>query len=320
MQLNYQSQNRLLTNGDFSDIAGVDEAGRGALAGPVVAAAVILPIESQIVYRDSKSISASRRFELMGHLVKSGAKIGVGIVSNAGIDRTNILISTLAAMQIAVRSLPITPAAVVVDGNRCPVLPVPVTAIVSGDKTVSTISAASIVAKVVRDAIMAGYDRVFPGYQFAIHKGYGTALHYTAISEFGPSSIHRRSFTLYQPMQLFDTTSAAGSAGEARVAQLLVQAGYRIIDTNVRIGKIEIDILVEAPDATIVLVEVKTFKRDAMYHPLQAITPAKRRLLTTGLKLLMARDQWRGRQFRLDVIAIQGQLVEHLENIPLLTK
>jgi ribonuclease HII len=176
-------------------IAGVDEAGRGPLAGPVVAAAVILDARRPIAgLADSKTLSAARR-ETLALLVRERARAwAVGEASVAEIDRLNILQATLLAMRRAVEALAIGPDEVRVDGNHCPRLGVPARTIVGGDASEPAISAASILAKTTRDALLLRLDVDFPGYGFARHKGYGTAEHLEALRRLGPCVHHRRSF------------------------------------------------------------------------------------------------------------------------------
>jgi len=176
-------------------VAGVDEVGRGPLAGPVAAAAVILDPSSPIDgLADSKRLSPRRR-QAVADLIRERAKAwALGRAEVEEIDRLNILHASLLAMRRAVEALPVVPAKVLVDGNRCPVLACPSEAVVRGDARVACISAASILAKVARDAEMVELDRSYPGYGLAIHKGYPTALHLEALSRLGPSPIHRRSF------------------------------------------------------------------------------------------------------------------------------
>jgi len=175
-------------------VCGIDEAGRGPWAGPVVAAAVILDLHNiPAGLDDSKKLSEARREALHDDLRRC-AIIGVGVADAALIDRDNILNATMWAMGEAVRQLTIVPAQALVDGNRVPPLSCPALAIVSGDARVLSIAAASIVAKVTRDRMMAAFDRDHPGYGFARHKGYGTALHRDALERLGPCPLHRRSF------------------------------------------------------------------------------------------------------------------------------
>lgn len=181
---------------DITDrVAGVDEAGRGPLAGPVVAAAVVLDPRQPITgLTDSKALSASRREELAA-LIRSRAQAwALGRVEAAQIDRLNILRATLEAMHQAVAALSIRPRHVLVDGDRCPALDCPATAIVKGDRRVAAISAASILAKVERDREMDAWDRRYPQYGFARHKGYPTRAHREALRAHGPCPCHRRSF------------------------------------------------------------------------------------------------------------------------------
>ena len=177
-------------------MAGVDEAGRGPLAGPVVAAAVILdpkrPIEG---LQDSKKLSEKRREQLFDLINNQSIAHAVAVVSHVEVDRINILQATLMAMKMAVAKLSIQPDHVWIDGNQAPNIDgVIIKTIIKGDQKVTAISAASILAKVTRDRIMYDYDREYPGYGFAGHKGYGTKAHRDAISRLGPCAIHRRSF------------------------------------------------------------------------------------------------------------------------------
>lgn len=178
----------------FSWVCGIDEAGRGPLAGPVVAAAVVLdPDNIPHGLNDSKKLDAETREALFAAIVKS-AKIGVGIGDEARIDRDNILAATMWAMAEAVQNLNEAPHYALVDGNRAPKLSCGVQTIVAGDARSLSIAAASIIAKVTRDRIMVALHDEFPGYGFARHKGYGTAFHHAALNELGPCIHHRRSF------------------------------------------------------------------------------------------------------------------------------
>jgi ribonuclease HII len=176
-------------------IAGVDEAGRGPLAGPVVAAAVILdpynPIEG---LADSKKLSENQR-DCLAILIKQQAlSYSVAQASVVEIDHINILQATLLAMQRAVNGLSLLPELVLVDGNRLPNLAIPAQAIVKGDSKVKAISAASILAKVTRDTMMVEYHKLYPDFSFHIHKGYGTKQHIAEIHKYGCLGIHRRTF------------------------------------------------------------------------------------------------------------------------------
>ncbi len=176
-------------------IAGVDEAGRGPLAGPVVAAAVILP-EGVLVegVRDSKQMTENARIEAFSLICEKAVSVGVGVVSAKDIDRTNILQAALQAMKQAILSLDPQPEFCLVDGTHPVPVPIPFRCLIKGDRRSHSISAASVVAKVYRDRIMCSFHERFPGYGFSENKGYGTAKHLAALREQGACSIHRMTF------------------------------------------------------------------------------------------------------------------------------
>jgi len=177
-------------------LAGVDEVGRGPLAGPVVTAAVILSPDDPYLgqYRDSKRVAEKKRLKLYHHIRRHAVAYSVAQATVEEIDRLNILHATMFAMRRAVDGLPVLPTEVVVDGNRCPEVPYPVSAVVGGDDKVQEIAAASIMAKVVRDRLMRFLDYKYPLYEFYKHKGYGTKVHMDALRQHGPCEIHRHSF------------------------------------------------------------------------------------------------------------------------------
>ena len=181
-------------------VAGVDEAGRGPLAGPVVAAAVILDADAPIAgLADSKKLSAAKRTALAGEVRARALGWAVGWADPDEIDEVNILAATMLAMRRAIMHLPVVPGVVKVDGNRLPDLVfndvlLDGEAIVGGDGKVDAISAASIIAKTTRDSLMEYFDRIYPGYGFAQHKGYGTALHLERLRQHGPCGLHRVSY------------------------------------------------------------------------------------------------------------------------------
>ena len=176
-------------------VAGVDEAGRGPLAGDLIAAAVILPADTCLPgLRDSKQVSHARRPPLAAAVREQARAWALGRASVEEIDRLNILQASLLAMQRAVQALSLVPDLVLVDGNRCPAWQYSSVAVVKGDALVAAISAASVLAKVARDEEMRLLDLRYPEYGFALHKGYPTAAHLAALARFGPCPIHRRSF------------------------------------------------------------------------------------------------------------------------------
>ena len=181
--------------GDYSAICGIDEAGRGPLAGPVVAGAVILPNDCEILYlNDSKKLSAARREELYEEIQEKALACSVGIVSNERIDEINILQATYEAMRQAVSKLDLSPDLLLVDAVHIPDLPQKQVGIVKGDAKSVSIAAASIMAKVSRDRMMLELDQIYPEYGFAGHKGYGSQAHIAAIKKYGPCPIHRQTF------------------------------------------------------------------------------------------------------------------------------
>jgi ribonuclease HII len=176
-------------------IAGIDEAGRGPLAGPVVAAAVILdPSRMMKGLRDSKVLTAERRGELAIEIRATSIAWAIAASDVAEIDQHNILRATMMAMRRAVEALGVVPFEALVDGDHCPHLRCPVYAIIKGDRDVPAISAASILAKTARDALLEALDAVYPLYGFARHKGYATPEHLEALDKHGPCAIHRRTF------------------------------------------------------------------------------------------------------------------------------
>ena len=176
-------------------ICGVDEAGRGPLAGPVCAAAVILPPHADIPgLNDSKKLSDKRRRELFPIIKEQAIAYGIGIATHDEIDSINILQATFLAMERAISQLKVKPELALIDGNREKDMGVPVQTVVKGDSRSASIAAASVIAKVTRDDLMLEYAKEFPEYDFDIHKGYGTKAHYAALTAHGPSPIHRMTF------------------------------------------------------------------------------------------------------------------------------
>ena len=180
---------------DYAFICGIDEVGRGPLAGPVVAGAVILPKDCNILYiNDSKKLSEKKREELYDVIMEQAVATGIGMASPARIDEINILQATYEAMREAVSQLTLPLGHVLADAVRIPKLTVAQTPIIKGDAKCYSIAAASIIAKVTRDRIMREYDRIYPGYGFSDNKGYGSAAHIETLKKKGPVPIHRRTF------------------------------------------------------------------------------------------------------------------------------
>lgn len=202
----------LFPDNEAGPICGVDEAGRGPLAGPVFAAAVILdparPIDG---LRDSKKLSAARRTSLAQEIRQRSLCWSVAQCSESEIDALNILHATMLAMRRAVESLVIAPTLALIDGNRCPVMTVASRAIVKGDDLVPAISAASILAKTARDEALETLHMQYPQYAFDRHKGYPTALHLERLKQYGASPVHRRS---YAPVRALGLPALAGTEGQ----------------------------------------------------------------------------------------------------------
>lgn len=185
------------TNREIQYICGIDEAGRGPLAGPVVVASVIMPKDSMIEgVNDSKKVSEKKREELYDSIIEEAVSYGVGIIDEKAIDEINILEATKKGLTTSLQELKVKPNLILVDAlNKIDTLGIPYKSIIKGDALCYSISCASIIAKVTRDRIMRQWDEIYPMYGFEKHKGYGTALHIQAIKEHGLCPIHRRSFT-----------------------------------------------------------------------------------------------------------------------------
>ncbi|HIX59212.1 MAG TPA: ribonuclease HII [Candidatus Blautia gallistercoris] len=176
-------------------VCGIDEVGRGPLAGPVVACAVILPGDCSLLYiNDSKKLTEKKRESLCREILQEAIGVGIGCVPPERIDEINILQATYEAMREAISRLPVRPQILLNDAVTIPEVEIPQVPIIKGDAKSISIAAASIVAKVTRDHMMVEYDKVYPGYDFASNKGYGSAAHLAALREKGPTPIHRRSF------------------------------------------------------------------------------------------------------------------------------
>ena len=197
----WEYEKKHLANG-YQMICGVDEAGRGPLAGPVCAAAVILPLDVEIPgLNDSKKLSDKKRRELFPLICEKATAYAIAIADHKEIDEINILQATYLAMERAITQLPVKPDFALIDGNRAKDFGVPVETVVGGDGLSASIAAASVLAKVTRDDLMLKMAEQYPEYGFDIHKGYGTKAHYAALAEHGPCPIHRMTFLkkLYGP-------------------------------------------------------------------------------------------------------------------------
>ena len=244
-------------------VAGIDEAGRGPLAGPVVAASVILPQDVDLPeVTDSKKISEKKREILFEDIHDKALSIGVGSADVAEIDKNNILQATYMAMRMAVGNLSVTPEILLVDGNKADIKHYQQESIINGDQKSLSIAASSIIAKVTRDRIMRQYDIVFPDYGFAKHKGYGTKQHIEAIQKSKATPIHRKSFnpvTHHLPnMAYLQRNRLLGKLGEQLAAIKLIWKDHEIIEMNYNVPKVgELDII-SRNNGDLVFTEVKT--------------------------------------------------------------
>jgi len=308
-------------------VAGVDEVGRGPLAGPVVAAAVILPPDHKIRgIADSKELSPEKREELAAKIREKAVAWGIGVVDVEEIDRINILNASLKAMEIAVGALAKRPGGLLIDGVfKIPGLALPQQPVIKGDSRCR-----SILAKVHRDAIMVALDARHPGYGFAEHKGYSCPSHRKAIATLGPSPAHRKSFAGVLPpgadedQEVLDFEAATranldkGDGGEARAARFLVEAGWEVVETNYTCKTGEIDLIVRKDDV-LAFVEVKMRETDDGFTPLDEMTHAKVRKIAKAARhwLVENEDEVEGLAPRFDVVTIVGSgaaaRIEHLE-------
>ena len=287
-------------------VAGIDEVGRGPLAGPVVAAAVILPKECKIEgVNDSKKLSAKKREELYDIILEKALSYGIGIVSNERIDEINILQATYEAMREALSQLSPKADYILADAVTIPMVSTPQRGIIKGDAKSMSIGAASIVAKVYRDRLMEAFDEVYPGYGFGANKGYGSAEHIEGIKKLGITPIHRKTFVKNFLPQDGDTTTDKGNRGEALAAKQMEKMGYEILERNFHALKGEIDIIAKK-DSYIVFTEVKYRKNEAMGSPAEAVNHWKQQHIIRAAKAYMAQNclEEMGYDFRFDVAEV----------------
>ena len=300
---------RGLWEAGYDLIAGIDEVGRGPLAGPVVAAAVILPKECKIEgVNDSKKLSAKKREELYDIILEKAVSYGIGVVSNERIDEINILQATYEAMREALSQLKPKADYILADAVTIPMVSTPQRGIIKGDAKSMSIGAASIVAKVYRDRMMEAYEEVYPGYGFASNKGYGAAEHLEGIKKQGITPIHRRTFVKNFLPQDGDTTTDTGHRGEALAAKQMEKMGYEILERNFHALKAEIDIIAKKGN-TIVFTEVKYRQNEEMGTPAEAVNHWKQQHIIRGAKAYIAQKclMEMGYDFRFDVAEVLNQ-------------
>lgn len=289
-------------------IAGVDEAGRGPLAGPVVASAVILGKNKIDGLKDSKKLTPKKRTVLFEEIQRKAESIGVGIVDVKEIDKTNILAATHKAMQIALGRLSEKPDLALIDGYELPNQIIRNKGVVKGDTKVEEIMAASIIAKVTRDNIMQEYDIVFPDYGFAKHKGYGTKQHLEALIKNKATPIHRRSFKPVKPhlptIKWLDENKLIGKIGEQLAACALIKTGHKIISINEFVAPFgEIDIISKLNNL-LIFHEVKTFAKEQIGAPELKIDTVKLKKLERAINFYLEKNEIES-DIRLDAITIK---------------
>ena len=256
-------------------IAGIDEAGRGPLAGPVVASAVILPHNVNLPeVTDSKKLTEKKRDRLFNEIMDNAVAVGIGIIQEREIDKINILQATYRAMKIAIDKLRIKPEVLLVDGQPADIKNFKQESIIKGDNKSLSIASASIIAKVTRDRMMINYDRVFPEYGFSAHKGYGSKQHINSIKMHLASPIHRQSFKPifnYLPsLRYYKDNSLVTELGKQLVACELIRDGYEILEMNYNFSKLgEVDIVSKDGDC-LVFINTKTKIRGQFQNELTA--------------------------------------------------
>ncbi|MFQ6607761.1 MAG: ribonuclease HII [Fidelibacterota bacterium] len=302
--------------------AGVDEAGRGPLAGPVVAAAVILPKEYDIIgLRDSKKLSEKKREKLFIEIESEAVSVGVGIVHEDEIDQTNILSATHKAMRKALGKLYPKPDIALIDGYALPDQIIPNRGIIAGDDKVPLISAASITAKVTRDRIMRNYALAYPEYGFDRHKGYGTRKHLSALKQYKACPIHRKSFRPVREnlptLTFIKNQRLVGIWGEKLAVRYLVHNNYMIEVMNFNAAPYgEIDI-VARNENEIIFVEVKTATQNKLGEPEDQVDEIKMKKLKNAFEIYAASYEEEV-DYRFDIISVflsrKGPKIKHFQD------
>lgn len=302
-------------------LCGVDEAGRGPLAGDVYAAAVILPPNCVIEgLNDSKKLTEQKREALYDIIKQKAVSCCVGVATIAEIEEHNILQATFLAMNRAVDGLEIAPKLVLVDGNQNPHLKIHSRCVVKGDATSACIAAASILAKVERDRYMKQIAAQYPDYQFQKHKGYGTTLHYQMLDQFGISDVHRKSFLKKYLSGEKSSSKRRGDMGEETAADYLKSQGYEILFCNYHSAYGEVDIIAKKGEI-IAFVEVKSRKEHSMLSPREAVSRSKQQKLMKTASCYLEENKVT-LQPRFDVVEVyfvgERQLavteINHIEN------
>ena len=293
----------------YSAVAGVDEAGRGPLAGPVSAGVAVLPLRPTgdwvRLIDDSKKLTSQQREAAYTRLKTEAVAIGVGYSSPREIDSMGIASATRLAMKRALEQIPVTPDYLLLDAFPLPGVNLPQRALIKGDSKVLSIAAASIAAKVERDHLMDKLDKRYPRYGFARNKGYGTPDHLRAIAEHGPCPVHRLTFGRVREALVQDKhrSSIVGGHAETVAAGHLKLLGYEVLETNYRTRLGEVDIIA-LQGGTLVFCEVRA-RRPSVYGTAEeSITPTKRARLVAAAQDYLQAAEGRWKDWRMDLVAI----------------
>ncbi len=278
----------------YETVCGVDEAGRGPLAGPVCAAAVIFPPDVILEeVNDSKKLTEKKREELFDVIKEKALAYNIAWASVEEIEEMNILNAAMLAMKRAVEGLPVEPDFVIVDGNKKPPIDIPCEAVVKGDSLSQSIAAASILAKVSRDRLMLELAPEYPEYCFEKHKGYGTKLHREKLLEYGPCKIHRPSFLkkIFDPTLKKPKTSKRkkGDMGEDMALEMYLKNGYELVERNYNSQYGEIDIILKN-DELIVFSEVKTRDISAIARPSDSVDKRKQKKILAAAEVFLSEN------------------------------
>ena len=305
----FDMERRLHSQG-YTLVAGIDEAGRGPLAGPVSAGVAILPTELSgdwvNLINDSKKLSAGQRESAYSRLQDEAVALSVGFSSAQEIDSLGISSATRLAIRRALEKISSKPHHLLLDAFAIPEVNLPQIAIKKGDQISLSIAAASIVAKVERDRLMEGHGETYPRYDFARNKGYGTPAHLSAIDRFGPTPVHRLTFKRVRESasgKSFDP-NAVGHNAERIVATHLGFHGYRILETNytTRLGEIDI---IASQDDTLVFVEVRARQRGGMVGPAESLTQSKQRKMIAAAQQYLQDCETSWNDWRIDLAAVE---------------
>lgn len=305
----FDLERRLHSQG-YALVAGIDEAGRGPLAGPVSAGAAILPRQPSgdwiDLINDSKRLTSRQRESAYRHLKREAEAVAVGFSSSTEIDSLGIAPATHLAIRRALEKISPGPDHLLLDAFRVPGVNIPQVAIKKGDATSLSIAAASIAAKVERDRLMVHYDSTYPNYGFARNKGYGTQAHFGALAKYGPTPVHRLTFKGVIASEAPGPTdpAIAGQRAERMVFAHLELNGYRVLGTNYVTRRGEIDIIAAQGD-TLVFVEVRARQRGAMVSPQESLTPSKQRRMIAAAQQYLQESDASWDDWRMDLAAVE---------------